>query len=98
MEIKKFYLETYPTDELGTELCDGVTFMGLLHQLNNGLGSDVYDYIGVHDSLVRERLFEKLSELIDEPYHYVYNLWLNGGKRQQTMVISPECFPRKANV
>ena len=92
MEIKTFYLETYPSDEVGVELNWDITFTGLLHQLYNGIGADVYEYIGVHDSLVRERLFERLAKLIDVDYDYVYNLWLYGGKRPQTKVI------RKVNV
>jgi len=39
--------------------------------------NDVYGYIGVGDSIIRERLFEKLSEILNTPYDYVYKLWLN---------------------
>ncbi len=75
MKIKNYYLENYPTDELGVELNEEANFTGLLNELYND--GDVYEYIGVYDSLVRERLFEHLAEILDASYDYVYNLWLN---------------------
>ena len=74
MNIKQFYIENYPTDELGIELKDDTNFTGLLNNLYTA--NDVYRYLGVYDSLVRERLFSKLAEILDAPYDYVYNLWL----------------------
>jgi len=74
MNIKEFYLENYPTDDLGIELKDNTTFTGLLNELHNG--NDVYDYIGVGDSLIRERLFAKLSNILNTSYDYIWNLWL----------------------
>jgi hypothetical protein len=74
MNIKEFYLETYPTDELGVEINENATFTGLYHSLH--IGNDPYEYIGVGDSIVRERCFEKLAEIIDTSYDYVYDLWL----------------------
>ena len=75
MTIKEFYLNEYPTDELGVELNDNITFAGLVTELFGG--HDVYEYIGVHDSLVRERLFSELAKQLNTSYDYVYNLWLN---------------------
>jgi hypothetical protein len=74
MNIKEFYLNEYPTDELGIELNDNITFAGLVTELFGG--DDVYKYIGVYDSLVRERLFSELANQLNKPYDYVYNLWL----------------------
>ena len=74
MKIREFYLETYPTDDLGFELAKTPTFAGLLNQLI--VGGDVYRYIGVADSVIRERLFERLAEELEVSYDYVYNLWL----------------------
>jgi len=76
MNIKEFYLNTYPTDELGVELIETATFVGLLDVLYNNT-KDVYDYIGVGDSLVRERVFVRLAEILEVPYDYIYKLWLN---------------------
>jgi hypothetical protein len=75
MNIKRFYTTTYSTDELGLELNETATFEGLIIQMTSG--SDVYQYIGVYDSVVRERVFEKLADLLDTSYENVYKLWLN---------------------
>lgn len=74
MKIKEFYIENYPTDDLGIEISDSATFDGL----NKALDSDenVYDYIGIADSVIRERCFEKLSEILGCSYDDVYNRWL----------------------
>ena len=75
MKIKQFYLNNYPTDELGVELNENANFTGLLNELFTD--NDVYGYIGVGDSIIRERLFSELSEILNCSYDYVYNLWLN---------------------
>ena len=75
MLIKEFYLNNYPTDELGVELNENANFTGLLNELFTG--NDIYGYIGVGDSIIRERLFSKLSEILNCSYDYVYNLWLS---------------------
>jgi len=51
MNLKEFYMKNYPTDELGVEINENTTFVGLLHALYEG--NDVYDYFGVDDSIVR---------------------------------------------
>jgi hypothetical protein len=74
MTIKQFYLETYPTDDMGKDIKDDATFVGLVTQLFGD--GDVYDYLGVYDSLIRERLFSELAKQLKTSYDYVYNLWL----------------------
>ena len=75
MNIKEFYLNNYPTDELGVELNEKATFDGMLNTLL--YSNDVYEYLGVYDSIIRERLFAAAAERLNKPYDYVYNLWLN---------------------
>jgi hypothetical protein len=75
MTIREYYLEAYPTDDLGLDLNLTPTFAGLLNQLI--VGGDVYRYIGVSDSVIRERLFERLAQELEVSYDYVYNLWIN---------------------
>lgn len=75
MTIKQFYLKNYPTDEMGEELNENVTFVGLLNCLYEG--NDVYEYIGEGDSIIRERLFENLALLTNKNYSYIYDLWLS---------------------
>ena len=74
MTIKQFYLETYPTDDMGKDIKDDSTFIGLVTEL--AIGNDIYDYLGVYDSLIRERLFSELAKQLKTTYDYVYNLWL----------------------
>ena len=74
MNIRDYYRESFPSDELGYELNETATFGGLFWTLNSY--GDIYDYIGVTDSIVRERLFEKLSQLIDCDYNEIYEQWL----------------------
>ena len=73
--IKNWYTHYYETDELGQEINSMATFNDLYQALVDG--RDVYDVIGVGDSLVRERLFEELAILLGVSYVDVYNMWLH---------------------
>jgi hypothetical protein len=75
MNIKEYYMNKYPQDELGVELNENATFVGLLNCLYEG--NDVYEYIGEGDSIIRERLFENLALLTNKEYSYIYDLWLS---------------------
>lgn len=75
LKIKDWYLNQYPTDELGAEINPTVTFEKLFTSLINKV--DVYDFLGVGDSLIRERCFEKLAENKNKPYEFIYNIWIN---------------------
>lgn len=72
--IRDAYQKMYVDDELGLELND-VTFEDLFDTLDN-YGS-VYKLIGVYDSLVRERLFIMLAEIMIVSYDYIYEQWLS---------------------
>ncbi len=74
MTIKQFYLETYPTDDMGNDIKDDTTFLGLITELVGE--NDIYDYIGVYDSLIRERLFSELAKQLKTSYELIYDLWL----------------------
>lgn len=73
MKIREYYLEMFPSDELGAEINSEATFGGLWAAIRGGI---VYEYIGVYDSIVRERCFERLSELSGHDYEYIYNEWV----------------------
>jgi len=75
MEIREFYLEKFPHDELGVEINENATWVGLLKELNTN--GQVYDYLGVGDSLVRENCFAQLANLIGVDYNEIYYKWLN---------------------
>lgn len=68
------YKEKYPTDDLGNDINPDITFRDLFSGLVNKL--DAYELIGVYDSMIRERLFSDLAELLNVPYDYVYKLWV----------------------
>lgn len=71
--IKDYYTATFPTDELGAEIKVTATFDGLFDELN--WRRDIYAYIGVADSLIRERVFEELARREGFTYDEVYNQW-----------------------
>ena len=76
MTIKEFYLNEYPTDELGVEINKDATFVGLLWMLQTK-PRDVYDFLGVFDSIVRERVFQELATQLRLSYTTIYEMWLN---------------------
>jgi len=77
--IKDWYKKNYKTDELGDEINPNITFDDLFEGILNG--SDIYSIIGVHDSVVRERLFSKLSKLKGRYENYANELYLKYGQK-----------------
>ncbi len=75
-KLRDYYCSVYPSDELGVEIDETVTFYDLFDALDRY--RDVYDVIGVGDSVIRERLFYALAKLMDVPYKEVYDQWLMG--------------------
>lgn len=71
--IKEWYVKEYPNDPLGPRLAG--TFGSAMQCIL--FGNDFYAYVSVADSLVRERIFRKLSEMLGVEYDEIYNLWLN---------------------
>lgn len=74
MKLREFYLNECDWDDLGKEINPNATFVGLLNTLYEG--NDLYEYIGVGDSIIRERLFEELANQLNKPYDYVYDMWM----------------------
>lgn len=75
-KLRDYYCSVYPSDELGVEIDETATFYDLFDALDRY--RDVYDVIGVGDSVIRERLFDALSKLMDVSYKEVYDQWLMG--------------------
>lgn len=73
--VSDWYLDSFPSDTLGKDIRDDLTWPSLLQRMRQH--EDVYDILGVGDSLVRERVFTHLSELTMLPYDVFYNMWLN---------------------
>jgi len=80
--LRKYYMDTFPNDELGKEINPKATFRGLYKALEDHI--DVYEYIGVGDSIVRERLFSKLAEVKGVNYNVIYDMWMGYAKGGQT--------------
>lgn len=74
LNVKKWYRGEYPTDDLVEEIKDTVTFEDIFEALDNY--RDIYNEIGTTDSLVRERIFNKLATLMEVDYDYIYDQWL----------------------
>ena len=73
--MKDYYTSAYPDDDLGQELDDSSTFFDLLNCLRSG--GDAYSLMGgADDSIVRERLFARLDDIMNVEYGYAYDLWL----------------------
>lgn len=72
--LREYYIKSYPSDPIGKEINRDITFVDLFECLDNY--EDVYILINVYDSLVRERLFNKLAEMMCVDYNYIYNQWI----------------------
>jgi len=70
-KIKDWYIKNYPTDDLGEELNDEVTFEDMWNE--DYKKYNIYQVMGVGDSIIRERLFEHLAEIKGVNYGVVYN-------------------------
>ena len=75
LNVKEWYRGEYPTDDLVDEIKDEVTFEDIFKALDNY--EDIYEVIGNGiDSIVRERIFDKLATLMEVDYDYIYDQWL----------------------
>lgn len=69
--IKEWYEKTYPNDT-ASNLLEEQTFKDLLRYLLEEKA------VRFSDSLIRERVFEALAEMLETEYNVIYDLWLNG--------------------
>ena len=79
-EIKNWYLDNYPEDDLGFEIGNSVgkpdiDFQELLDALDDGDKETVYSCYA-DDSVVRERVFAELAELLNVSYDTIYDKWM----------------------
>lgn len=98
-KVKDWYKEFYGDDELGDEIREDLTFYDLFEAMDNYL--NVYKVLGVDDSIVRERVFDKLAEIMDVDYDYIYDQWLktNGDTTDEEVeaFLKRESNTKKAN-
>ena len=74
INLKKWYKERYPSDTMAEQLNAEVSMLDVLDGMI--AGRDIYDIIEAIDSLIRERIFQKLSEVMGVSYIIIYSLWL----------------------
>lgn len=72
---KECYMADYIQDTIYEHFNENVTLFdiwdGLLKKEN------IYDIIGVSDSITRERFFQIIANKLGVCYHMIYSLWLN---------------------
>jgi hypothetical protein len=68
----------FKNDELGAEINPKLTFAGTMTAISVGDPNFFYEVLGgADDSIVRERIFEKLAELKKVDYDVIYDIWLS---------------------
>lgn len=58
--VREWYLHTFPTDDLGKDIVADVAFSDLYGRKS----TEVYEILGVEDSVIRERVEDQLREII----------------------------------
>mgnify|MGYP001064545783 CR=1 FL=1 len=80
--VKEWYSRQYPTDELASSLNEKATFGTVRDALMSG--KDVYSELGNDDSVMRERVFGKLADVLDVSYKSVYDAWIEHSESAET--------------
>ncbi|MDE6028734.1 MAG: ssDNA-binding domain-containing protein [Clostridiales bacterium] len=81
--VKKWYVRTFPSDEIASTLSDSVTFDDVRRTILDG--KDIYATLGGSaDSVVRERVFRGLADVLNVDYGAVYNDWLDNTEMPET--------------
>lgn len=76
--VKKWYEETYPDDSISVEdMSPEITFeKAATFVTPKGSEDRFYSKMGGIDSVVRERIFDKIAKLYNVSYEDVYNTWM----------------------
>lgn len=78
-KLADFYREAYPTDkDMHDKINRNATFQDAFECLQTGF--NFYTFLGVDDSIVRERIFDALATLMGCSYDHIYYQWLNHGE------------------
>lgn len=70
--VRQWYIDTYPEDELGQEICPWTIF----DDLTNEEIPDIYLHT-FPDSIIRERIFEELAKRRGVDYTTIYKIWIS---------------------
>lgn len=71
--VREWYHKSYKTDP-EWETLDAFTFYDVFTLLDNYYNPEF------GDSIIRERIFQKLAEIMEVDYHYIYEQWINAKK------------------
>ena len=77
VKVKEWYTEHFSSDYTGEKINDNITFYDVFDGMTEA--RDFYGLVfqdGHGDSIVRERIFEKISQLLNVDYMLIYYLWL----------------------
>ena len=91
--IRDWYIRAFPSDQLGYRINPLATFAGTVKCMADG--GDIYKYLGVGDSLVRENVFSKIAAITGVDYDAVYDLWLHHDEDECSRLVflsdHPDC-------
>lgn len=73
ISVAVWYKKTYGPDPLGAQIHKPLSFADVLYAIV--FGEDVYDCLGVSDSLIRERVFLGLAGFLGTTYDVIYKIW-----------------------
>lgn len=79
-DVAVWYASEFPSDDLKENLVKGVSFQKMFDMVGT---TEFKNIIGEDDSVVRQRCFEKISELMGIDYNVIYDKWLNIDKKQE---------------
>lgn len=73
--VKTWYTTAFRCDDLGYELPDNLTFEDVFNCLDRR--KSIYKLLSpAADSVIRERVFQKLASIMHVDYDYIYEQWL----------------------
>lgn len=91
LRVRDWYAKTFPTDELGAEIPADVTFGDVYWALLDK--GDVYETLGVGDSVVRERAFRALAAHASVSFEDVYEAWDSDDPSARENLENKAVFP-----
>ena len=73
--VKDYYRAKFPWDDIVEDINPGITFQDVYEGLE--VGTEIYALLGAVDSIVRERVFDALADLMECSYDHIYYKWLD---------------------
>lgn len=75
-KIREWYHKTYPNDSIYLKMKKQTTFLDLFDTLDRykNIYYTIFERGG--DSIVRERCFNKLAQIMEVEYNYIFEQWL----------------------